>query len=81
MANSIHTKSPERKPRLIRNLPAWQIIARLRRAGVTQWDIAKAVGRSQTHVSGVINRRLLTGPGIEPTWKEIERVLGNGGRR
>lgn len=78
--DSITTTKP-RKPRPVRSLPSWQITERLRRRGIRQWDIAKAVGISQAYVSDIINRRRTAGAFVESAWLEIERVLGNGGRR
>ena len=79
--DSITTKPPHKPRRPVRSLPSWQITERLRRRGIRQWDIAKAVGVSQAYVSDIINRRRVAGPVIERTWREIERLLGNGGRR
>ena len=69
----------------VRRLPPWQLVKRLRRAGLTQWDIAERAKVSQALVTQVINRRRPTmTEKTEAVWREIERVLapapaGDGG--
>lgn len=59
----------------IRHRPAWQVKARIRQAGRTQYDIATAIGCNQSDVSKVINRRIAGTPLAARVWAEIERVL------
>jgi predicted transcriptional regulator len=76
MRNSITTTAAVKaKPRPVRSLPAWQITERLRKRGIRQWDIAKAVGCSQAYVSDVINRRRRRGAAVELTWRAVEEAL------
>jgi predicted transcriptional regulator len=66
----------------VRKLHPGVIGQRLRRAGLSQWDIAQRVGCSQSFVSGVINRRQRYNPEqIEKVWQELEKVLSNGPQR
>jgi predicted transcriptional regulator len=61
----------------IRKRPRWQLAQMLKRAGVTQWDIAQRAGVSQSLVSLAIARRTpASSPGTAAVWREIERVLG-----
>ena len=63
--------------RPIRHLPRWQIAARIKARGLTQWDIAQAAGVSQGVVSRVIARRGEAAPAtIERVWQAIEAKLG-----
>lgn len=61
--------------RSIRGLPAWQIKARLKRAGIRQVDVGKAVGVSLSLVSATINRDATPTDTTERIWQELERVL------
>jgi predicted transcriptional regulator len=68
--------------RHIRNLPAWQVVRRLKAAGVTQETIAREVRVSQPYVSHIIARRhpRKPSPKSEQVWNAIERAV-NGGPR
>lgn len=69
MAKPIATQA-----RRLRHLPAWQIVQRYKRAGYTQWALAKAAKVSQGTVANAIHRRQV-GPAIERVWAVLEEVL------
>lgn len=58
--------------------PKWQLLAQLRRAGVTQVAIAERVGVTPSFVSRVIAHRATLRPSAktEAIWREIERAVG-----
>lgn len=65
----------------IRTRPKWQLVRRMRDAGVTQGAIAAKVGVSQAFVSRVLARTATVRPTAktEAIWREIEKALHEGG--
>ena len=61
--------------RPIRDLPRWQIVARLKGRRVRQRDIAERVGVSTTYVNLVIARKMKLSAKTEMVWRAIERAL------
>jgi DNA transposition AAA+ family ATPase len=55
-------------------LPTWVLVQRYRRAGLTQWGIAREAGVSQGTVASAIHRRA-KGPAVDRVWAVLERVL------
>ena len=65
---------------LARSLPGWQVTRRIKRAGLTLYEIAKRAKASPSLVSHVIHRRnLRASDKSERIWEEIDRVLGGPG--
>lgn len=65
----------------IRKRPRYQIVSLMRRAGVSQSEIADVVGVDQSFVSLVLGRRVKGSDNAEAVWSEIERrltVVANG---
>lgn len=58
----------------IRTRPRWQVARLLKAAQVTQWDIARRAGVSQSYVSHVLARNIRTGPKVAKVWRQIEAV-------
>ena len=75
MGNTIR-KTNGTQGRPLRQLPGWQIVRRCRRAGLTQWEIAKGAGVSQGTVANAINHHHRTGPAVERVWLYLETHLG-----
>ena len=69
MTRSRHVRRP------IRHLPRYQIVARLKRRGVRQRDIAQATGTTTGYVSYVLSRRAGATPLAERVWREVEAAL------
>lgn len=59
----------------VRRLPRHAIVTKLRRAGLTQYDVAEQCGCSQQMVSKAIGRRVKPSPLVERIWQELERAL------
>lgn len=60
-----------------RSLSRYVILAKLRRRGVTLWDVAKAAGASTGYVSAVLGRQVRTQtPLVGRIWAEVERRIG-----
>ena len=69
------TGLPPVAARPIRDLPRWQIVARLKGRRVRQRDIAERVGVSTTYVNLVIARKMKLSAKTEMVWRAIERAL------
>jgi predicted XRE-type DNA-binding protein len=59
----------------IRKRPRYQIVSLMRRAGISQTEIAHVVGVDQSFVSLVLGRRVKGSDNAEAVWVEIERRL------
>ena len=58
-----------------RHMPGWLLVRRLKRAGLSQWDIARRAGTSQQTVSSTIHRRNTKTEKTEAVWRELDRAL------
>lgn len=66
--------------RSARKLPRYQLVARLKRVGVRQLDIARACAVSVGYVNRVISRAPVGDtPAVRRIWAEIERALADNG--
>ena len=65
--------------RTLRDLPRYQIVARMRQRAVTQETIARRARCSRSYVTHVLSRRNAGTRLTERVWVTLERALGRNG--